>query len=119
MADKYRNEKVDEFMDALEKNLTAMVAQEFGNLDVAGVLKKNRDNNPEMSIEQATMWAMRDMAAVVMRKTIALATCMDRLTVMAGQMADEMSADGNENCHRYRKRLKLLTNFDNMVKQLL
>lgn len=119
MKKKYRNPDVNDFMERLEGDLTAIVGKEFGNLDVAGVLKRNRKDNPEMSIEEATMWAMRDKAATIMRKAIALAMSLDRTTVMVGQMADEMSGDGNENCHKYRARLEVLTDIDKIVKQLL
>jgi hypothetical protein len=119
MADKYRNEKVDTFMDVLANDLTAIVGKEFGNLDVKGVLERNRHDKPEMSIEEATIWAMRDMAARIMRKTQVLATGLDRMTEMVGQMADEMGADGNENCHRYRKRLEVLLQLDKNYRKFL
>ena len=116
--DKYRNEDVNEFMKILEDDLTAIVGKEFGNLDVAGILKKNRKDNPEMSIEQAIMWAMRDKAAVILRKSIALAISLDRMTVMVEQMADEMGEDGNQNSERYRNRSKVLTDFNKIIRQL-
>ncbi len=116
--DKYRNKDVNDFMDVLGNDLTSIVGKEFGNLEVANVLKKNRQDNPEMSIEEAVMWAMRDKAAVIMRKTIAMAISLDRITVMVEQMADEMGEDGNQNSERYRDRLKVLTNFDKIIKEL-
>ncbi len=116
--DKYRNEDVDKFMENLENDLTAIVGKEFANLDVKGVLERNRQDKPEMTIGQATMWAMRDKAAVIMRKTIALATSLDRTAVMVNQMADEMGADGNQNGERYRDRLPILTNFEGILKEL-
>jgi len=119
MSDKYRNKKVDEFMDVLEKDLTAMVGKEFGNLDVAGVMERNRHDNPGMTLEQATMWAMRDKAAVVMRKVKALATTLDRMSIMVVQMADEMAADGNQNDEKYRNRLRVLTELDKSYRKLL
>lgn len=119
MSDKYRNKQVDEFMELLENDLTAIVGKEFANLDVKGVMNRNRHDDPGMSIDKATMWAMRDKAAIVMRKTIALATALDRMTVMVGQMADEMAADGNQNDEKYRNRLRVLTELDKSYRKLL
>jgi hypothetical protein len=119
MADKYRDENVDTFMDVLERELTAMVGKEFGNLGVAGVLERNRQDNPEMTLEDATMWAMRDTAARVLRKTKVLATTLDRMVAMVGNMADEMGADGNQNSERYRKRLEVLLELDKNYRKLM
>jgi hypothetical protein len=116
---KYRNNEVNAFMEILENDLDSIVSRSLTNLDVAGVLLRNREDNPEMSMQEAVVWAMRDKAAVVMRKTIALATNLDRITVMVNQMADEMGEDGNQNGERYRERLSVLTDFDAMVKELL
>ena len=116
--EKYRNKNVENFMGPLEDDLTAIVGKEFANLDVMGVLDRNRKENPEMTIEQATVWAMRDSAARIMRKTIALATSLDRVSVMVGQMADDMSADGNQKSELYRKRLDILTNIPKIVAEL-
>ena len=118
MADKYRNKQVDEFMELLENDLTAIVGKEFANLDVMGVLDRNRKENPGMTIEQATMWAMRDKAAIIMRKAIALATSLDRVSVMAGQMADTMGANGDDDYHKYKRRLRILTNIPKIVSEL-
>lgn len=115
---KFHDKDINIFMEFFENDLTAIVGKEFGNLDVAGVLARNRQDNPEMSIEQATIWAMRDKAAIILRKGTALAICMDKLTIMVGQMADEMAADGNQNDDAYRNRLKVLTDFDSIVKRL-
>lgn len=117
--DKYRNEKLDDFMKGLEESLVNIVAKKSGSLDVMGVLNRNRRDNPELSIDEAVILAMRDEGARIMRKTIALATSLDRITVMVNQMADEMGEDGNQNGERYRNRLKVLTNFDKIVKEMM
>jgi len=114
---KYRNDNVNNFMARLEDDLTAIVAREFSNLEVAEVLKRNRKDHPEMSLEQATILAMRDKAAVTMRKTHTIATCMDRMTIMVEQMANEM--EDQQKADLYRKRLGVVTDFDSVLKRLL
>jgi len=115
---KYRNDNIDKFMEQLENDLTAIVGQEFGNLDVKGVLERNRKNNPEMSIEKATILAMRDKAAVIMRKTIALATSLDRITAMAEQMTGVLEVAGHTQASIYNKRLEVLTDIPSIVNEL-
>jgi hypothetical protein len=114
---KYRNDELENFMKLLEDDLTAIVGKELSNLDVMGILERNRRDNPEMSIEQAIMWAMREKAAIIMRKTMALATSLDRTLVMVRQMADHM--ENEKEAKLYLNRVKVLTNFNKLVKQML
>lgn len=115
---KYRNDKVEQFMEKLEDEITAIVSKEFGNLDVAGVMKKHRTNSPDMTIEDAVILAMRGKAAGILRSSIAMAISLDRVSVMVDQMADEMGEDGNQNGERYRERLSLLLDFGSIIKEL-
>ena len=119
MSDKYRDENVNKFMASLEDDLTSIVRREFGNLNVMDILKENRQTNPELSIDEALILAMRAKGAVIMRKSTALAISLDRIAIMVNQMADEMGNDGNQNGERYRDRLSILLDFDAIVKELL
>jgi aspartyl/asparaginyl-tRNA synthetase len=105
--EKYRDEKVNEHMSLIETLLTAISEKSAESLHVQEILKRD----PEMSFDKAVQIGMMESANEVIVEVKALATAADRLIVMVGQMADEMSGDGNENCHKYRNRLKVLTNF--------
>ena len=114
--DKYRNKDINDYMDVLTDCLTAIIGKEFGNLQVAKVMADNREENPEMTIEEATMLAIRNKAREIMLKTHTLATAMDRLTVMVRQMADHM--ENEKEARLYLNRLTVLTDFASVEKQL-
>lgn len=127
MDNKYRDEKLNEHMFNIDALLTAISGKESANLGVKERLKKDKEEffkldtsedpkiRPLMSFDKAVQTGMMEIANNTLIEVKALATSLDRMIVMVDQMADEMSADGNENCHKYRKRLEILTNFSRIV----
>jgi hypothetical protein len=105
--EKYRDKKVNEHMFNIEALLTAISGKETKHLNVQDILKLD----PLMSFDKAVQLGMMETANEAIVEVKVLATSLDRIIAMVDQMADELGADGNENCHKYRKRLEVLTNF--------
>ena len=131
MDNKYRNEKLNEHMLHIEALLTAISGKETTNLGVTERLKKDKKEffeldtsedpkiRPLMSFDKAVQLGMMEIANEAIIEVKALATGLDRIIAMVDQMAEDLGADGNENCHKYRKRLEILTNFLLIYKFLL
>jgi len=115
--DKYRNQNVDDFMAELENDLSAITGKQLSPLGVMKVLQDNRKDHPELTIDEAVIIAMRQRASLINKKVVAMATCMDRLTVMVRQMADHMEKERESQL--YLNRLDILTDIDKVVEQLL
>lgn len=104
MADKYRNDELNETMFYLENLLSSIAGKEAVNLNVREILKRD----PVMPYITAVQIGMMENAQKAQVKLAALGTSFDRIVKMVEDMADAMGADGNQNGERYRKRLHML-----------
>lgn len=114
----FRNNKLDRQMENISFLLTAIEARELGNLKVMDILKVNRREHPEMSMDKATEIGMQRNARKALLDMTALATSFDRVLKMTEQMIETMVTVGLSEGLLYKKRLEILTDFDKITKEL-
>ena len=114
--DTYRNETIEQQMEAIIGLLAAIEAKESSNLRVQEILKE--DGNLLMPFDKALIEGMRRSAAQASFMTSVLATSFDRLVVMAKEMHREMTRKKVKTGTMYGKRLDIILDFEKIAKTL-
>lgn len=114
MSGRYRDDKLDKFMDVSTELLSAIAGKELERLRVQEILKRD----PEMSFDRATIIGMQEAANHATLRVAIIATSFDRTIRMATLMAQEMTTVGLKNGPIYERRLELLTDLDKITQEL-